>query len=84
MGVVNTLPKEYQARRTFKGLLPEYYERVELLDSGPATETVNFYHNDFKTGATVLCCTILITYTDSSKKKLSVVERTYPPITAPL
>lgn len=76
---VDTLPKEYQGRRVFHGMMPEYYEKVLITKTSPTLITFNFYHHDFRTGVQVLCGTIEIEYEDATMEFMVRAEKTFPP-----
>lgn len=64
-----------QAKRTFHGLLPEFYDQVIAAYPTPETVQYTFSHKDDNTGNNVVTAIIEIVYTDATQELFSVARR---------
>lgn len=72
-----TLPTDKQAKRTFSGMMPKYYDRVVFGYPAPDVETLTFWHYNYQTEANDIVAIIEIAYVDQTKEAFSNVARTY-------
>lgn len=63
-----------QAKRTFQGLMPEFYDAVTYTYPTATTVEMVYSHKD-STGSNIVTAIIQITYTDSTKVLLSTIKR---------
>lgn len=77
-----TVPVDYQAKRTFQGMLPKYYHKVTFQYPAPDTDIITFWRLDFANQISgivpvIITAVIQVTYASAAKEDLLTVERTF-------
>lgn len=72
---MTTLPLGRQAKRTYQGLLPEFYDSALFSYPTPESIQIVFSHTDDNTGNNVVSAIIELVYTDNTKNALVSAKR---------
>lgn len=72
---MTTLPLGRQAKRTYHGMQPEFYSKVDFLYPSPTTTEIIFSYTDDDTGNRIVNAIIELVYTDATQVALTSAER---------